>query len=273
MSTTPAQPTAPDPGRRPAPPTPPPPPVQDRLVLAHGVLTLITGLVDATCYLGLGRVFTANMTGNVVLLGFGLARAGGLPILAPIVSLALFLTGAFAFGHLAPTSPDPHRRLTTALGAELVLVIAAIVVTALAAGTGHGFGHGGDIGSTGRYVAIGALAAAFGIQNAAVRLLGVADMTTTVLTRTLTGLASDRSGPGGPPAHQRRRIASVLLLFGGALGGALLLRIGLVWPLVAAAAGCVAALLVVLPRHPSTAAPTPPPPTPPPPPPLPTPPA
>ena len=64
------------------------------LLLALSLLTLVTGLVDAACYLGLGRVFTANMTGNVVLLAFGAARAQGLPVLAPIVSLVVFLAGA-----------------------------------------------------------------------------------------------------------------------------------------------------------------------------------
>ena len=68
------------------------------LLLALSLLTLVTGLVDAACYLGLGRVFTANMTGNVVLLAFGAAGAEGLPVLGPTVSLAVFLAGAAAGG-------------------------------------------------------------------------------------------------------------------------------------------------------------------------------
>src|ERR1700729_3263359 len=64
------------------------------------VLTVTTGLVDATTYLGLGHVFAANMTGNIVLLGFGIAGAGGLPVLSPIVSLACFLVGAGLGGRL-----------------------------------------------------------------------------------------------------------------------------------------------------------------------------
>ena len=52
------------------------------------MLTFTTGLVDAVSYLGLGRVFTANMTGNIVFLGFGIAGSGGLPVVAPLVSLA-----------------------------------------------------------------------------------------------------------------------------------------------------------------------------------------
>ena len=71
------------------------------LLLALSLLTLVTGLVDAACYLGLGRVFTANMTGNVVLLAFGAAGAQGLPVLAPTVSLVVFLVGATGGGWLA----------------------------------------------------------------------------------------------------------------------------------------------------------------------------
>ena len=52
------------------------------------VLTFTTGLVDATSYLGLGHVFAANMTGNIVFLGFGIAGSGGLPVVAPLISLA-----------------------------------------------------------------------------------------------------------------------------------------------------------------------------------------
>ena len=57
-------------------------------------LTFTTGLIDAVSYLGLGHVFTANMTGNIVFLGFGIAGGSGLPVLAPIVSLVAFLVGA-----------------------------------------------------------------------------------------------------------------------------------------------------------------------------------
>ena len=39
-------------------------------------LTVVTGLVDAFSYLSLGHVFVANMTGNVVFLGFALAGVG-----------------------------------------------------------------------------------------------------------------------------------------------------------------------------------------------------
>ena len=44
------------------------------------VMTAITGFVDAVSYLGLGHVFTANMTGNIVLLGFAISGAPRLPL-------------------------------------------------------------------------------------------------------------------------------------------------------------------------------------------------
>ncbi len=82
--------------------------MREPLTLALLALTFGSGIVDAVSYLGLGRVFTANMTGNVVLLGFGVAHSGGLPVLAPLVSLGSFAIGAGAGGLLG--SRLGHRR-------------------------------------------------------------------------------------------------------------------------------------------------------------------
>src|SRR5271165_2189588 len=90
------------------------------------VLTFTTGLVDAASYLGLGRVFTANMTGNIVFLGFGIAGSGGLPVVAPLVSLAAFLAGAGSGGVLATRLAQHHaRHVTWALWIELLLIALA----------------------------------------------------------------------------------------------------------------------------------------------------
>jgi uncharacterized membrane protein YoaK (UPF0700 family) len=206
------------------------------LLLALSLLTLVTGLVDAACYLGLGRVFTANMTGNVVLLAFGAAGAQGLPVLAPTVSLVVFLVGATAGGRLAsrlvgPAGaevPAPVRRrwVMTALLGELGLVAVAGVVAV-------GLPVGG--GGARRYVVIAVLAAALGLQNATVRRLAVPDVTTTVLTLTLTGLAADSWLAGGRSPRAGRRAAAVGLMAAGALAGALLLRVDVALPVLAAA--------------------------------------
>ena len=75
---------------------------------AHGplpvlllVLTAATGVVDAVSLLALGRVFVANMTGNVVFLGMALANAPGFSLAASLAALAGFLLGAFAGGAVA----------------------------------------------------------------------------------------------------------------------------------------------------------------------------
>jgi uncharacterized membrane protein YoaK (UPF0700 family) len=214
------------------------------LLLALSLLTLVTGLVDAACYLGLGRVFTANMTGNVVLLAFGATGAQGLPVLAPTVSLVVFLVGATGGGRLASSLVGPagaevpaavrRRWVTITLLGELGLVAVAGVVAL-------GLPVGG--GGARRYVVIGLLAAGLGLQNATVRRLAVPDVTTTVLTLTLTGLAADSWLAGGHSPRAGRRLAAVGLMAAGALAGALLLRVDVALPVLAAAV--VIALAVV----------------------------
>jgi len=206
------------------------------LLLALSLLTLVTGLVDAACYLGLGRVFTANMTGNVVLLAFGATGAQGLPVLAPTVSLVVFLVGAAAGGRLSSRLVGPagaevpasvrRRWVTITLLLELLLVAVAGVMAL-------GLPVGG--GGARRYVVIGLLAAGLGLQNATVRRLAVPDVTTTVLTLTLTGLAADSWLAGGRSPRTGRRVAAVGLMAAGALAGALLLRVDVALPVLAAA--------------------------------------
>src|SRR3712207_3247055 len=72
----------------------------DRLPATLMALTVVTGLVDAVSFLGLGRVFTANMTGNVVFLAFAVAGAPGLSIPRSLASLIAFLAGAAIGGRL-----------------------------------------------------------------------------------------------------------------------------------------------------------------------------
>jgi len=179
------------------------------------VLTVITGLIDAVSYLALGRVFVANMTGNVVFLGFALAGAPGLSALASIVSMVSFLLGALAGGRFSTRFAAHRGQLLTRATAVQSTLVAGTVITAAA-------GHG-EVTSPIRYTLIVLLGIAMGMQNAVARRLGVPDLTTTVLTLTLTGLAAD-SSPGGVSAPGTgRRVLSILAMFAGALAGALLL--------------------------------------------------
>jgi uncharacterized membrane protein YoaK (UPF0700 family) len=193
------------------------------------VLTIVTGVVDALAYLRLGHVFVANMTGNVVFLGFAAAGAGGLSVWGSLLALACFLPGGIAAGRLASRlGDDRHRQLSAAVFAELALCATAIVVAAVA---------GGHLGTGSRYALIALLASAMGIQNATARRLAVADLTTTVLTLTLTGIAADSWLGGGTGAKTARRVVAVTAMLLGAFVSALLLiHLRAVAPLVLAAA-------------------------------------
>jgi uncharacterized membrane protein YoaK (UPF0700 family) len=213
--------------------------VRHPLTRALLALTFTTGLVDAAAYLGLGHVFTANMTGNVVLLGFGIAGSGGLPVVAPIVSLFSFLIGAGAGGVLAKRLADRHSGLVArALGVETVLLAAAAILAAVSTV------HPGDAAA---YALIVLMALAMGLRNAVVRRIGVPDLTTTVLTLTLTGLAADSPIAGGSGKGSVRRVAAVLAMLAGALVGALLLKTALFLPIALAAAAAFATCLAYVP--------------------------
>jgi uncharacterized membrane protein YoaK (UPF0700 family) len=189
------------------------------------ILTFTTGIVDAVSFLGLGHVFTANMTGNVVLLGFGIAGSAGLPIAAPFASLGAFILGAIAGGRVS-RRVEERRLLTTALAIEVAVLAAAAVIAALTTIT---------TGAPVTYVLIVMLAFAMGLRSACVRRLGVPDLSTVVLTMTLVGFSSESPLAGGSGLGSLRRSSAVVLMGAGALAGALLLRADLVLPLAVAA--------------------------------------
>ena len=98
------------------------------------LLTVVTGLVDAASYLKLGHVFVANMTGNVVFLGFAIAGASGLSIWASLVALGSFLLGGLAGGRIGNRfAAHRGQLLRTALATQVLFVAAAV---SLAAATG-----------------------------------------------------------------------------------------------------------------------------------------
>jgi uncharacterized membrane protein YoaK (UPF0700 family) len=184
-------------------------------------LTFVTGLVDAVSYLKLGHVFVANMTGNVVFLGFAFAGAQEFSVPASLVALAAFLVGALAGGRLGSrTGQHRGRFLAIAILAKILLIGAALVVATAVADPDR---------QLVRFALIVLLALAMGLQNATARRLAVPDLTTTVLTLTLTGLAADSTLAGGSnPRPGRRLAAAVIMLVGAAVGALLVLNVGVV---------------------------------------------
>ncbi|MEV0387565.1 YoaK family protein [Nonomuraea sp. NPDC050643] len=207
----------------------------------HGVLpalliplALVTGLVDAVSYLGLGRVFVANMTGNIVFLGFALAGDPYLSKWASPLALASFVTGAWSAGQVTRRMGEARRAFAAATTVHAALVAAALVVALLA----------GHEGAGARAALIGLLGCGMGLQNASVRGLAVPDLTTNVLTTTLTGLAADVPGRAA-----FRRFVSIVAMFLGALAGAALhLTVGPV-PAVAAALVLLTSIALIAHRH------------------------
>jgi len=209
--------------------------IRHPLTRALLVLTFATGVIDAASFLGLGNVFTANMTGNVVFLGFAVAGAPGHSALRSGLALAAFLAGAAIGGRLAARyGAKPEARwpaIPFAMEAGLLLVSAVAAI---------------GIGPTESPVCIALVivltAVAMGIRNATVRKLAIPDMTTTVLTLTLTAIAADSSLAGGDNPRWKQRALAVMSMFAGAAGGVLLVRTSIAAALVAcsvvAAAGC-----------------------------------
>ena len=175
-------------------------------------LTVVTGLVDAFSYLVLGHVFVANMTGNVVFSGFAIAGSAGFSLAASLAALAAFAVGALLGGRIAHRAHAHRGRvLHVALVLESTLVLAAYVI-AQSVGSPSAGGA--------RYALIALLGLGMGIQNAAARALAVPDLTTTVLTLTITGIASDSRAAGGKGGKVGRRALSTVAMFTGGLIGA-----------------------------------------------------
>jgi uncharacterized membrane protein YoaK (UPF0700 family) len=190
-------------------------------------MTVVTGLVDAFSYLALGHVFVANMTGNVVFLGFAVAGAHGFSIAASLVALASFVAGSVLGGRIV-AKYGHHRghHLAAALAAESVLLAISVVLALWSSNAPQqGF----------RYALIVVLSLATGVQNASIRKLAVPDLTTTVLTMTVTGIGADSTIGGGTGSKSGRRLVAIAAMFLGALLGAVLvLHVRIVVPLAIA---------------------------------------
>lgn len=186
-----------------------------------GLLTLMTGFIDAVTFLKYGHVFVANMTGNVVLLGFGIAGSHDISIIGTLLALAGFLAGALA-GGIFNERLGQHRGnlLFRSTLAKIVLLLIATLCATFGASP---------------YAIIPLLGITMGVQNAVTRKLAIPDITTTVLTMTLTGIMADSSLAGGKNPRLARRLNAVATMFVGALvGSSIVLHLGIPFALAGA---------------------------------------
>jgi len=187
--------------------------VRDTLLI---LLTVASGAVDAVCFLGIGQVFTAVVTGNLVLLGLGAGTGDWPAVIRSAVAIAGYVTGVLLSARLVPkaTDTDPWpRRTALAVYGEAALQLAVAIAWLLLNG------HPGDAA---RYPMIIAYGIAMGVQSTVAQAVGVHGVSTTYVTGTLTGLITDLlTGRGG---GRWRRALVVLSVVTGAIATALLLR-------------------------------------------------
>ncbi|MFE7815354.1 YoaK family protein [Streptomyces sp. NPDC057433] len=222
----------------------------DSLQKALVVVTAVTGIVDAVAFLGLGQIFTAFMTGNLLFLGFALAGGEGLEPLGSATALAAFIAGVVAGSRLGVAlAVERYRRwlFTSASVAAALLVAAALTAIGLDTGTGREPG-------TRHYAVIALTALAMGVRSATMWRLR-AGLNTTLVTGTLiTWIRTSALGGGTGGGGQRYRAAALLAVPAGAAIGTLLLRLSVTAALLTAAAGVLGGigghLLRPAPRHP-----------------------
>ena len=185
--------------------------------LAAVALAVTSGATDAIGYLALGRVFTSAMTGNLVLLGIGLAHSNGERVGRVIVSLACFTVGCAVGARIAgtPSTGDPvwPRPVTRALAAEASVLL-------IYAGTWW-MGERSDVVVKAALLGIGALA--LGIQSAAIPRFGVASLSTTFLSGALMRLVGVLV-TGRPRDGARYVVVLIALVTGGLLAAVLVLH-------------------------------------------------
>jgi uncharacterized membrane protein YoaK (UPF0700 family) len=220
-------------------------PFFSRLPLKAGVgaITAICGMLDAATFLGLGHVFAETMNGNIVLLAFTVGTHGihgftsfrPADVLPYAVVLVCFAAGAAFGGRLIRRDGEAGRRIGFAGDAGLIGVAAVVVALT----------HPGPAGQA-RYLVIGILAVAMGMQNVLIRQWGIADLATNAMTKTMAYLVADSALGGGDNHHAMRRGVSIVIFAVGVAAGAFLTRYGVLWPILTAFTLFVLALPILL---------------------------
>lgn len=206
-------------------------------------LTFATGIIDALSWLGLNGVFTANMTGNVLIIGMGAVGAGGTHWAPPLAALVIFVLGAATAGLLQRRQPPGWNPRTTAIFGTVSACVLALGAASLAWPPGHF--------DTSASLVMGALAFAMGAQGAEAMRLAVPQVITVAVSSAVVGLGLNLFLV--PHLHQRegrdlmRRCLAIFALIAGAVAGSLLLQIAFGLGLVVA--GAVGLGTVAISRH------------------------
>ena len=183
------------------------------------LLTASTGIIDAVSYLALDRVFTGNMTGNVLFIGFALVGVAGIPLLNNVIALLGFVVGSIVSGRIIgrghPKGLPPASAATLAVAAVVIVALGLTLVVT------------GDLPEWALLIVTFVLASTMGAQVSAVKPIGNSDVTTIVVTNTVANLARDSRLAGGKgQAWLPRLLAIAAMGLGAAIGAGLIQWLG-----------------------------------------------
>ena len=176
------------------------------------LLTASTGAIDAVSYLSLDKVFTGNMTGNVLFIGFALVGVAGIPLLNNVIALLGFVVGSIVSGRIVGRG---HKVKIPKSSAWVLLVGGAIAI-----GLGVTWILIPDLPHYLILLITFLLAVVMGAQVSAVKPIGNSDITTIVVTNTLANLARDSRLGGGKGQAWVHRLFAVIFMGLGAMVGA-----------------------------------------------------
>ena len=180
------------------------------------LLTASTGVIDADSYLALDHVFTGNMTGNVLFIGFALAGVAGIPFLNNLIALLGFVAGSIVGGRIVGRG---HAKGLPRVSAWLLLAGGILAIGLATTWTIVGY-----LPTPVLFAVTFLLASVMGSQVSAVKPIGNSDVTTIVVTNTLANLAHDSRLAGGKHENWAPRFLAVLAMGVGAVVGALVIH-------------------------------------------------
>lgn len=142
------------------------------------LLSCVAGSVDVMSYYRLGHVFTANMTGNTIMLGLAIGQGKVASSLHSLAALAGFFTGALIGASIIEnTKKGWSYYVTLSVFAESLIILLLVLIW---------FKEPQVLSNDVRYVSIFLAAIAMGIQSATIRYLNIPGVVTTFITGTIT---------------------------------------------------------------------------------------
>lgn len=144
------------------------------------LLAAVAGSIDVMSYYKLGHVFTANMTGNTILLGLSIGQGKVASSLHSLAALAGFFTGAFIGAFIVENSKRGWSYyITLSISIESLIIFILVLIW---------FEEKLPMDRLVLYSSIALSAIAMGIQSATVRHLNIPGVVTTFITGTITSI-------------------------------------------------------------------------------------